>query len=166
MSSFKFRSLAHVVVVAGLSLGLSACFRPLYGPTASGQSLQTVLGLHRCAGNRVAAGAREYGHYLRSEMIYALNGSGSDTPKKFNLKLAMRESQSTPVVDSETGCGQLRHRRRNADLHPDEPGRKNGGDAQALRPRRPASTASRSASPTLGRRGMRRSGSPRSWRSR
>ena len=43
MSSLKLKSLAHVVLVAGLSLGLSACFRPLHGPTASGQSLQTVL---------------------------------------------------------------------------------------------------------------------------
>ena len=44
MSSLKFRSLAHVRCRGtASSLGLSACFRPLYGPTASGQSLQTVL---------------------------------------------------------------------------------------------------------------------------
>jgi LPS-assembly lipoprotein len=76
MSSLNLKGLAHVVVVAGLSLGLSACFRPLHGPTASGESLQTVL---------------------------ASNGSGSDTPKRYSLTLRLAESQSSPVVDTETG---------------------------------------------------------------
>jgi LPS-assembly lipoprotein len=46
------------------------------------------------------------GHYLRSELIYALNGSGSDTPKKYNLRLSLRERLSTPIVDSVTGLAQ------------------------------------------------------------
>ncbi|QRM29642.1 LPS assembly lipoprotein LptE [Microvirga sp. VF16] len=103
MSSLKFKALAHVALVAGLSLGLSACFRPLHGPTVSGQSLQTVLASIDVPEIEWPPALANTGHYLRSEMIYALNGSGSDTPKKYNLKMSMRESQSSPVVDSETG---------------------------------------------------------------
>ncbi|MDP8917352.1 MAG: LPS assembly lipoprotein LptE, partial [Pseudomonadota bacterium] len=43
------------------------------------------------------------GHYLRSELIYALNGSGSATPKRYRLNLALRQSQSSPVVNSQIG---------------------------------------------------------------
>ncbi|MGO4524520.1 LPS assembly lipoprotein LptE [Microvirga sp. 2MCAF35] len=103
MSSLKLKSLAHVVVVAGLSLGLSACFRPLYGPTASGESLQTVLASIDVPMTDWPPSLANVGHYLRSEMIYALNGSGSDTPKRYKLALKLSESRSSPVVNSETG---------------------------------------------------------------
>ena len=43
------------------------------------------------------------GHYLRSELIYALNGSGSDTPKRYALKMTLAQSQSSPVIDTQTG---------------------------------------------------------------
>jgi LPS-assembly lipoprotein len=43
------------------------------------------------------------GHYLRSELIYALNGSGSATPKRYRLNLALSQSQSSPVVNSQIG---------------------------------------------------------------
>jgi LPS-assembly lipoprotein len=103
MSSFNLKSLTHVVLVAGLSLGLSACFRPLYGPTASGESLQTVLASIDVPEVNWPPALANTGHYLRSEMIYALNGSGSDTPKRYKLALQLSESQSSPVVDTETG---------------------------------------------------------------
>src|SRR3712207_9293304 len=102
MSSLNLKGLAHVIVVAGLSLGLSACFRPLHGPTASGQSLQTALASIEVPEVEWPSRLANTGHYLRSELIYALNGSGSDTPKRYRLRLALRESQSSPVVDSET----------------------------------------------------------------
>ena len=103
MSSFNLKSLATVVVVAGLSLGLSACFRPLYGPTASGESLQTVLASIDVPDMDWPPSLANTGHYLRSELVYALNGSGSDTPKRYRLRMSLRESQSSPVVDLETG---------------------------------------------------------------
>ena len=101
MSSLNL--IARVALVAGLSLGLSACFRPLHGPTASGQSLQTVLASIDVPEVEWPSNLANTGHYLRSELIYALNGSGSDTPKRYKLALALSESQSSPVVDSEYG---------------------------------------------------------------
>jgi LPS-assembly lipoprotein len=103
MSSFNLKGLAHVALVAGLSLGLSACFRPLHGPTASGQSLQTVLASIDVPEVEWPPALANTGHYLRSELVYALNGSGSDTPKRYRLALRLTESQSSPVIDTEIG---------------------------------------------------------------
>jgi len=104
MSSLSFKTLARVAVVAGLSLGLSACFRPLYGPTASGQSLQTVLASIDVPEVEWPPALANTGHYLRSEVIYALNGSGSDTPKRYTLKMTLAQSQTSPVIDTEIGA--------------------------------------------------------------
>jgi LPS-assembly lipoprotein len=103
MSSLDFKGLARLALVAGLSLGLSACFRPLYGPTASGESLQTTLASIEVPEVAWPADQARIGHYLRSELVYALNGSGRETPKRYVLKLALRETTSTPIVDTETG---------------------------------------------------------------
>ncbi|WP_134500827.1 LPS assembly lipoprotein LptE [Microvirga pakistanensis] len=107
MSSFNLKSMARIARVAGLtaglSLGLTACFKPLYGPTASGESLQTVLASIDVPEIAWPDSQAVMGHYLRSELIYALNGSGSETPKRYVLKLALARSLSTPIVDTETG---------------------------------------------------------------
>jgi LPS-assembly lipoprotein len=44
-----------------------------------------------------------FGHYLRSELIYALNGSGSDVPKSYVLNLSYAQTLSTPIVDTASG---------------------------------------------------------------
>jgi LPS-assembly lipoprotein len=103
MSSFNVKGLARIALVAGLSLGLSACFRPLYGPTASGQSLQTVLASIDVPELEWPDTYARFGHYLRSELIYALNGSGSDVPKRYVLNLSYAQTLSTPVVDTASG---------------------------------------------------------------
>jgi LPS-assembly lipoprotein len=103
MSSLNLKGLARVALVAGLSLGLSACFRPLHGPTASGQSLQTVLASIDVPEVKWPDSQARIGHYLRSELVYALNGSGSDVPKRYVLNLTLTETLTTPIVDSESG---------------------------------------------------------------
>jgi LPS-assembly lipoprotein len=103
MSSLNLKSLARLAVVAGLSLGLSACFKPLYGPTASGESLQTVLASIDVPEVKWPDNQAVIGHYLRSELVYALNGSGSNIPKRYVLKIALARSLTTPIVDTETG---------------------------------------------------------------
>ena len=92
MSSSKV--LARLALVAALSCGLSACFRPLHGPTASGESLQTVLASIDVPEVKWPPSLANTGHYLRSELIFALNGSGSDTPKRYRLTMRLTESQS------------------------------------------------------------------------
>jgi LPS-assembly lipoprotein len=103
MSSFNVKGLARIALVAGLSLGLSACFRPLYGPTASGRSLQTMLASIDVPEFEWPDTYARFGHYLRSELIYALNGSGSDVPKSYVLNLSYAQTLSTPIVDTASG---------------------------------------------------------------
>jgi LPS-assembly lipoprotein len=106
MSSLNLKGFARVAVVAGLALGLSACFRPLYGPTASGESLQAVLASIDVPELKWPDAQARVGHYLRSDLVYLLNGSGSDTPKRYVLNLSLTQNLITPIVDSESGRAQ------------------------------------------------------------
>ena len=110
MSSLKFthcRGIARIAVVAALALGLSACLRPLYGPTAtSGAQLETVLASIDVPEVAWADTQARIGHSIRSELIYELNGSGSATPKQYLLKLSFEERLMTPIVDFISGRAQ------------------------------------------------------------
>ncbi len=103
MSSLNLKILARVA--AGGRSPLSAC------PPAFGRS--TVSDRHPASRSRRCCASIDVpevqwppalantGHYLRSEMIYALNGSGSDTPKRYALTMtAGRRYQSSPVIDT------------------------------------------------------------------
>src|SRR3712207_2665024 len=84
-----------------MSLSWQAC--PLACPPASGQSLQTELASIEVPEVEWPRQLANAGHYLRSDLIYALNGSGSETPKRYRLRLAFTESQTSPVVDTQYG---------------------------------------------------------------
>ena len=98
------RRAARLAAVAVLALGLSACFRPLYGPTASGAPMADVLASIEVEPAVIAAvGQERLGHYLRSELVYDLNGSGQPQPKRYRLTLNASESAVTPLISSTTG---------------------------------------------------------------
>ncbi|MBZ6077008.1 LPS assembly lipoprotein LptE [Microvirga puerhi] len=106
MSSLNLKGLARLAIVAGLSLGLSACFRPLYGPTASGETVQTILSSIEVPELKWADQQARVGHYIRSEIIYALNGSGAEVPKRYVLSLSLSQTLQSPIVDTVTGRAQ------------------------------------------------------------
>jgi LPS-assembly lipoprotein len=93
----------RLACAAVLSLSLSACFRPLYGPTASGESIQALLASVQVDDVVMAQGQERLGHYLRSELIFDLDGSGQRVPKRYRLKLSGSETVQTPIVSSTTG---------------------------------------------------------------
>lgn len=93
----------RAALALGLTLGLSACFRPLYGPTASGEPLADVLAAIEVDPVRAATGQERLGHYLRSELVFGLDGSGQPSPKRYRLTLATDERAQTPTVNSFTG---------------------------------------------------------------
>ena len=93
---------ARLALAAGLAFGLSACFRPLYGPTASGESMQSALASVQVDEVTTAQDQERLGHYLRSELIFGLDGSGQPGPKRYRLKLQSSESVQTPIVSSTT----------------------------------------------------------------
>lgn len=93
----------RVAAVAALALNLSACFRPLYGPTASGEPMAALLASVQVDDVAMAQGQERLGHYLRSELIFDLDGSGQPSAKRYRLKMQGSESVQTPIVSSQTG---------------------------------------------------------------
>lgn len=92
-------ALAAVLTIAGLAGG---CFRPLYAEnTAStqGGSVKQVL-----RGVEVPEIKGMLGHYLRNELVFALDGSGDpDAQKTLRLTIGVSESLEVLSVDYANG---------------------------------------------------------------
>jgi LPS-assembly lipoprotein len=86
-----------------LLVGPTACFRPLYGPTASGAPLQEVLGAIDIQMPEGAENQQRFGHFLRSELIFDLDGSGQPKPKQYKLVLSTSESVQGTTIDVQSG---------------------------------------------------------------
>ncbi len=106
MTGFVTRSgvsrAARLALAAGLALNLSACFRPLYGPTASGVPMQVALASVQVDEILMAQDQERLGHYLRSELMFGLDGSGQPAPKRYRLKIQGSETVQTPIVSATT----------------------------------------------------------------
>ena len=106
MSSRDVPSRRQVVAggaVLGLALALGGCFRPLYGPTASGANLQDLLSAIEVDKVTSPAGQERIGHYVRSELIFNLDGSGRPAAKRYRLALDTAETIQPISVDTQTG---------------------------------------------------------------
>jgi LPS-assembly lipoprotein len=79
-----------------LPLALGGCFQPLYGPLASGGSLESEL--QAIAVNPIVP--ERIGHYLENELAFAFNGTGSTVLPKYRLTVILRERVQTPVIDT------------------------------------------------------------------
>src|SRR5215203_5466406 len=88
---------------AALTLGLTACLRPLYGPTPSGAPLAEVLAAVQVEPSTIPAGQERLSHYLRSELVYDLNGSGQPFPKRYKLTVTAYGTPTIPLSDASTG---------------------------------------------------------------
>ncbi|TDX67534.1 LPS-assembly lipoprotein [Methylosinus sp. sav-2] len=81
------------------ALALSACtVQPLYGPIGTDAPLTAEL-------QAVAVDPipDRVGHYVRNELIFALNGTGSEVPPRYRLKVELKERVQTPILDTVTG---------------------------------------------------------------
>ncbi len=103
MSLLDRRSFFRLGLAAGASLTVAACFRPLNGPTASGQNLAAILASIDVEKLSVPMEHEELAHELRSELIYLLNGSGVQTAKNYRLTLSYTQIAASPLIDAETG---------------------------------------------------------------
>ncbi|MFE1597555.1 LPS assembly lipoprotein LptE [Methylobacterium sp. ID0610] len=102
MARSRVGTVKRLALAAGLMLGLSACFRPLYGPTPSGAPLSAVLASIQVDQATTPQGQERLGHYLRSELVFDLDGSGQPSEKRYRLELAVSETVQTPIVSSVT----------------------------------------------------------------
>ena len=103
MSSPDLRPVRRALMVAVATLALAGCFRPLYGPTASGEPLAATLASIEVEKVASPEGQERLGHYVRSELIYDLNGSGTPAPKRYRLSLDTAETIQPISVDSVSG---------------------------------------------------------------
>lgn len=92
------RSAVAALCAALLSLALSGCVEPLYGPIGAGAPLAAEL-------EAVAVDPipDRLGHYVRNELIFALNGTGSDVAPRYRLMVTLKERVQTPILDTVTG---------------------------------------------------------------
>jgi LPS-assembly lipoprotein len=100
MPTFEWGSVRHLAAVVGVALSLSACeIRPLYGPTTMGVPLADEL-----KAIEITPIPDRIGHYLRNELIFAFNGTGSDaTPARYRLDVKLKERVQSPIIDTVTG---------------------------------------------------------------
>ena len=97
------RGVVRLAAAALMALGMSACLRPLHGPTASGERMQDVLAAIQVDPVISGVGQERVTHYLRSELVFDLDGSGQPHPKRYRLAIGVIERLSAPIVDMVTG---------------------------------------------------------------
>ena len=100
MQAFELSSVRGLVAVVGMALCLSACeVRPLYGPTTMGIPLADEL-----KAIEITPIPDRIGHYVRNELIFAFNGTGSETtPARYRLDVKLKERVQSPIIDTVTG---------------------------------------------------------------
>jgi LPS-assembly lipoprotein len=96
--------LASAALAAAMCLATAGCFRPLYGPTASGSSAQDLLATVEV--EEIGTSNDRIAHFLRSELVYDLDGSGRPRPKAYKLGVSVTESVGAPIVETVTGRAQ------------------------------------------------------------
>ncbi|MGJ3262164.1 MAG: LPS assembly lipoprotein LptE [Salinarimonas sp.] len=96
-------------VLTGLAclaaLPLAGCLTPLYGTSASNAALEDALRQISVDAVSTGSGEEVLAHYLRQELVFALDGTGRATtegPRAYTLAVAATASVTTPIVDSVT----------------------------------------------------------------
>lgn len=99
-STAAFRQVM-VVLAALLVLPLAGCIQPLYAPAGFGlDSAPLAAELQSIAVDEIPL---RLGHYVRNELIFGLNGTGSQPPPRYRLMVVLRERVQTPILDTVTG---------------------------------------------------------------
>lgn len=92
----SFRRVAFLCVALAC-LPLAGCIEPLYGPIGAGAPLATEM--QAIAVDEIP---QRLGHYVRNELIFGLNGTGSEVQPRYRLSVSLRERVQTPILDTVT----------------------------------------------------------------
>jgi LPS-assembly lipoprotein len=91
-----------MAAASGVAMLAGGCLRPLYGDVAAsvpgGGNVKDVL-----RAIEVSSIPDLVGHYLRNELVFELDGSGQDSPKRYQLSIVVKESTDVTVVDANSG---------------------------------------------------------------
>jgi len=95
-NSFR-RRIIGLGFVALLASGLSGCFTPLYLADKSNDISAKLRAIE------IVPVSDRLGHYIGTELIFLLNGSGESVKPLYRLTIDTKESNPALVVDSQTG---------------------------------------------------------------
>jgi LPS-assembly lipoprotein len=79
------------------SLSLAGCIEPLYGPIGAGAPLAAEL-----QAIEIDPIPERLGHYVRDELVFAFNGTGSQVAPRYRLVVLLKERVQTPILDTVT----------------------------------------------------------------
>jgi LPS-assembly lipoprotein len=92
------RALRRIFAALLMSLALSGCIQPLYGPLSAGGDVAGEL-----QAIAVEPIPNRLGHYVGNELIFGFNGTGSQVPPKYRLIVTVTENVQTPLLDTVSG---------------------------------------------------------------
>jgi LPS-assembly lipoprotein len=92
------RALPRILAALPISFALSGCIQPLYGPLSAGGDVASEL-----QAIAVEPIPNRLGHYLGNELIFGLNGTGSQVPPKYRLFVIVTENVQSPLIDTVSG---------------------------------------------------------------
>lgn len=84
----------------GAAVPLAGCIQPLYGANGAFDASPLASELQAIEVDEIPG---RIGHYLRNDLIYGFNGTGSAVAPRYRLSVTLRERVQTPILDTVTG---------------------------------------------------------------
>lgn len=84
----------------GAAVPLAGCIQPLYGANGAFDASPLASELQAIEVEEIPG---RIGHYLRNDLIYGFNGTGSAVAPRYRLGVVLRERVQTPILDTVTG---------------------------------------------------------------
>jgi LPS-assembly lipoprotein len=88
------------LLVFAAAIPLAGCIQPLYGASGAFDSSALASELQAIQVDEIPG---QMGHFVRNDLIYAFNGTGSTVAPRYRLTVTLRERVQTPILDTVTG---------------------------------------------------------------
>lgn len=95
-----FGRLLAAALTLSAALPLAGCIEPMYGATGGFDSSPLAAELQAIEVDEIP---NRMGHYVRNELIFGFNGTGSTVQPRYRLSVNLRERVQTPILDTVTG---------------------------------------------------------------
>lgn len=100
MWSFSKARFFGALLALSAAFPLAGCVEPLYGVSGGLDNSPLASELQAIEVDEIPG---RIGHYVRNELIYGFNGTGSTVQPRYRLSVTLRERVQTPILDTVTG---------------------------------------------------------------